>query len=154
MSKQSAGILLYRRRGEWEFLLGHPGGPFWVHKDSHSWSIPKGEFNPQENALEAAQREFREETGFPVSGPFIPLTPLRQPSGKVIYAWAAQGDWDPAGINSNTCRIEWPPRSGRQLDVPELDRAGWFPFAEACQKLVLGQVGFLNELLSVLRARE
>ncbi|MFA5260395.1 MAG: NUDIX domain-containing protein [Candidatus Omnitrophota bacterium] len=154
MPKQSAGILLYRRRGQgWEILLAHPGGPFWANKDLHVWSIPKGEFTPEENGLEAARREFLEETGFPAPGPFIPLTPLKQPSGKVIYAWAAEGSCDPSGIKSNTCWVEWPPRSGRQIEIPEIDRVGWFNPDSAREKIAPGQAGFMDELLAALCAK-
>ncbi len=154
MPKQSAGILLYRRGEQgWEFLLAHPGGPFWAPKDLHVWSIPKGEFLPEENALEAARREFFEETGCPVAGPFIPLTPLKQPSGKVIHAWAAAGACDPDGIQSNTCWVEWPPRSGRRIEIPEIDRVGWFNPDAAREKIVPGQAGFVSELLAVLSSK-
>ncbi len=151
MARCSAGILMYRLRGpSLEVLLGHPGGPYWAKKEEHVWSIPKGEFSKEEDALTAARREFEEETGFPVGGNGIPLTPLKQPSGKIIYAWAVEGDLDAASVKSNTCAVEWPPRSGRLIDVPEIDRAEWFSPVCAREKLVKGQVGFVDELLSLL----
>jgi predicted NUDIX family NTP pyrophosphohydrolase len=147
MSRQSAGLLLYRRgpRGLEVFLV-HPGGPYWAKKDEGAWSIPKGEFGPEEDPLAAARREFEEETGFRVEGPFIPLTPLKQPSGKVIHAWTAAGDCDPAAVQSNNFTLEWPPKSGRMQEFPEIDRAGWFTLEEAQVKMVKGQRGFLEEL--------
>jgi predicted NUDIX family NTP pyrophosphohydrolase len=146
MVRRSAGLLMYRRRQVLEVLLVHPGGPFWAGKDLGAWSIPKGEFDPGEDPLAAAQREFREETGFAVAGEFIPLTPRKQPSGKVIEAWAVEGDCDPAAIRSNLFTLEWPPHSGRQQQFPEVDRAAWFSLAEAREKIIKGQVGFLEEL--------
>jgi predicted NUDIX family NTP pyrophosphohydrolase len=146
MVRRSAGLLMYRRRQVLEVLLVHPGGPFWAGKDLGAWSIPKGEFDPGEDPLAAAQREFREETDFAVAGEFIPLTPRKQPSGKVIEAWAVEGDCDPAAIRSNLFTLEWPPHSGRQQQFPEVDRAAWFSLAEAREKIIKGQVGFLEEL--------
>ncbi|PYP37171.1 MAG: NUDIX hydrolase, partial [Gemmatimonadetes bacterium] len=122
-----------------EVYLVHPGGPFWAHKDDGVWSIPKGEFGPDEDPLAAAQREFTEETGFTAAGDFVPLTPLKQPSGKVVHAWAVEGDCDPALVRSNTFEFK-----GR--DYPEIDRAAWFGLAEARKKILRGQVGFLDEL--------
>ncbi|MEW6657976.1 MAG: NUDIX domain-containing protein [Thermodesulfobacteriota bacterium] len=152
MPIQSAGLLMYRHRnGILEVLLVHPGGPFWAKKDLGAWSLPKGEFAPGEDALAAARREFAEETGFPAEGEFIPLTPRKQPSGKVIQAWAFQGDCDPGAVKSNTFTLEWPPRSGRQQEFPEIDRAGWFTLAEAKVKIIPGQAGFLEELAGILR---
>jgi len=145
--KKSAGLLMYRQRNRvLEVLLVHPGGPFWVKKDEGSWSIPKGEYTSEENPLEVAKREFQEETGFTAFGEFIPLTPLKQPSGKVITAWAFEGDCDASAIKSNTFAMEWPPHSGRQQEFPEVDRAVWFSIPVAKQKIVKGQVGFLDEL--------
>jgi predicted NUDIX family NTP pyrophosphohydrolase len=146
MARHSAGLLMYRRRGGLEVLLVHPGGPFWTGKDLGAWSMPKGEFDPGEDPLAAAQREFREETGLAAAGEFIPLTPRKQPSGKIIEAWAVEGDCDPAAIRSNLFTLEWPPHSGRQQQFPEVDRAAWFSLAEAREKIIKGQVGFLEEL--------
>jgi len=147
MAKHSAGLLMYRRRrGELEVFLVHPGGPFWAKKDAGAWSIPKGEYRPGEDPLAAARREFREETGFSVAGEFTPLTPLKQPSGKIIQAWAVEGDCDAGAIRSNTFTLEWPPRSGHQQEFPEVDRAAWFTLTAAREKIIKGQVGFLEEL--------
>jgi len=132
MKKTSAGILLYRFvEGEPEVFLVHPGGPFWEYKDEGSWSIPKGEFVQGENPLEAAQREFFEETGSEISGEFIELTPLKQPSGKVVYAWAVEGNIDAGSIKSNLFSMEWPPKSGKEREFPEVDRGGWFTIPQA-----------------------
>ena len=151
MPKHSAGLLMYRfRGGVLEVFLVHPGGPYWAKKDLGAWSLPKGEYTPDEDALAAARREFTEETGFPAEGEFLPLTPLKQPSGKIIAAWAFQGDCDPGGIKSNTFSLEWPPRSGRQEEFPEIDRAGWFTLEEAKVKIIKGQMGFLEELEKIL----
>jgi predicted NUDIX family NTP pyrophosphohydrolase len=129
-----------------EVLLVHPGGPFWAKKDAGSWSIPKGEFEENEDPLTAAVREFEEETGFAVAGSPIPLEPLRQPSGKVVYAWAMKEDLDPVRLKSNTFSMEWPPKSGRQQGFPEIDRAEWFTIELAMQKILKGQAGFLAQL--------
>jgi len=151
MRKKSAGLLMYRRpRGVLEVFLVHPGGPFWQKKDAGSWSIPKGEYMPGEDPLEAAKREFQEETSFKASGEFIPLTPRKQPSGKIISAWAFEGDCDAAAIKSNTFLMEWPPRSGRQQEFPEVDRAGWFSVPVAKEKIIKGQSSFLEELTQVV----
>jgi predicted NUDIX family NTP pyrophosphohydrolase len=147
MGKQSAGLLLYRRRqGNLEVLLVHPGGPFWAHKDAGAWSIPKGEHGPEEDPLAAARREFTEETGFTAAGPFFPLTPLKQKSGKVVQAYACEGEADPGGLTSNTFPLEWPPHSGKTKEFPEVDRAAWFSLEEAAEKIHPGQAGFLQEL--------
>ena len=133
-------MLLYRHASDGlEVLLVHPGGPFWAHKDDGVWSIPKGEFGPDEDPLAAARREFTEETGFTASGDFVPLTPLKQPSGKVVYAWAVEGDYDAALVRSNTFVFK-----GREY--PEIDRGAWFGLTEARNKILRGQVGFLEEL--------
>jgi len=146
-AKKSAGILLYRRRaGALEVFLVHPGGPFWRNRDDGAWTIPKGELDEREDALDAARREFTEETGLVAQDPFAPLTPLRQPSGKLVHAWAAEGDCDATAIRSNAFSMEWPPRSGRMAEFPEVDRAAWFSLAEARRKLLPGQVPFLDEL--------
>jgi len=151
MSRTSAGILLYRRRGrKIEVLLVHPGGPFWANKDAGAWSIPKGEFGEDEPPLDAARREFREETGSSVEGPFRALTPRRQRSGKLVHAWAAEGDFDPAGLSSTTFEVEWPPRSGRKRTFPEVDRAAWFAPDEARRRILSGQAAFVDELLEIL----
>jgi len=151
MTKHSAGLLLYRRRpGGLEVLLVHPGGPFWAGKDKGAWSIPKGEYPPGEDPLAAARREFQEETGFPAPGEVIGLTPLRQSSGKLIQAWALEGDCDAGAIHSNTFTLEWPPRSGRRQDFPEVDRAAWFTLEAARGKIIPGQVGLLEELGQIL----
>ena len=138
---------MYRRINDaLQVLLVHPGGPFWAKKDLGAWSIPKGEVEGGEDALEAARREFQEETGKTADGPFIPLEPIRQPGGKVVYAWACEGDWDPETLKSNTFSMEWPPRSGSIRQFPEVDRANWFEFESAKVKILPGQMGFLLEL--------
>lgn len=140
MPKTSAGLLLYRKRGDaLEVFLVHPGGPFWARKDDGAWSIPKGEFEAGEDPLAAAQREFGEETGFAVAGDFLPLTPLKQRSGKVVHAWAVEADVDSALVKSNTFTLQ-----GKTY--PEVDRAGWFGLDIARQKILPGQSGFLDQL--------
>ena len=129
-----------------EVFLVHPGGPFWAKKDEGAWSVPKGLFEDDENPLEAARREFREETGLDITGDFMELTPLKQPSGKVVYVWAVEGNIDAAAIKSNMFPMEWPPKSGKQQEFPEVDRGGWFTMAQAREKLLPGQRGFLDEL--------
>jgi predicted NUDIX family NTP pyrophosphohydrolase len=143
----SAGILLYRlRRGALEVFLVHPGGPYWRNKDAGAWSIPKGLLEQGDDALSAARREFHEETGSPVDGQFIELTPLKQPSGKIVHAFAVEGDIDASEIASNLFPMEWPPRSGRMQEFPEVDRGGWFALDGARQKILTGQRGFIDEL--------
>jgi predicted NUDIX family NTP pyrophosphohydrolase len=155
VAKTSAGLLMFRRRGgEPEVLLVHPGGPFWAHKDDGAWSIPKGEVEAGEDLLASARREFAEETGFPAEPPFIPLTALRQPSGKVVHAWAFEGDADPELLHSNMVSLEWPPKSGRRREFPEVDRAAWLSLGQAAQKILPGQRGFLLELATVLARGE
>lgn len=150
--KLSAGILLYRRHGEEvEVFLVHPGGPEWARKDDGAWSIPKGLCEVDENPLTAAKREFQEETGFDVDGSFRALTPLRQPGGKVVSAWAVEGDVDAAAVRSNSFTMEWPPRSGQTREFPEVDRAAWFDLHTARAKLLPGQRGFLDQLQRLLR---
>jgi len=145
--KQSAGIVLYRfSRSELEIFLVHPGGPFWAKKDAGAWSIPKGEFNETEDPLEAAKRELKEETGCVVGGDFLELTPVKQSGGKLVYAWAVQGDCNPHTIKSNWFTIEWPPRSGKRQEFPEVDRAGWFDLKIAMEKILKGQAPLLQEL--------
>jgi len=147
MVKRSAGLLLYRlREGALEVFLVHPGGPFWAKKDIGAWSIPKGEIDEGEDPLEAARREFEEETGFRPEGAFRELKPVRQRSGKIVHAWAVEGDCDDAVIRSNTFPLEWPPRSGRWIDVPEVDRAGWFDLDAAMEKILEAQRVLLEEL--------
>ena len=155
MPRQSAGLLMYRRRGGGiEVLLVHPGGPFWAKKDQGAWSIPKGEYEPGEDPLAAARREFTEETGIVPEGAFVALAPLRQRSGKIVRAFAVEGDLDPQAIRSNTFVMEWPPRSGRLQEFPEVDRAAWFSLEEAKQKLLAAQVALIEELANLLQQRE
>lgn len=151
--KTSAGLLLYRNRGEPEVFLVHPGGPYWKKKDLGAWSLPKGALAEGEDPLDAAKREFSEETGCAIDGDFRALAPLKQPSGKVIHAWAIEGECDPAELQSNAFSIEWPPRSGRMQEFPEVDRAAWFSIAEARRRILPGQAGFIDQLASLLGAR-
>jgi predicted NUDIX family NTP pyrophosphohydrolase len=147
MSKKSAGLLLYRKRGSHiEVLLVHPGGPYWVNRDDGAWSIPKGEIDEDEDALEAAMREFREETGVAPSGEFIPLTPIRQAGGKLVHAWALKSDFDPADLASIVFLLEWPPKSGRYQQFPEVDRAEWLSIEGAKHKILKAQMPLLLEL--------
>ena len=147
MSKQSAGILMYRlNNGFLEVLIVHPGGPFLKNKDDGAWSIPKGEFLPGEDPLENAVREFHEELGSPVSGEFLALQPVRQKGGKLVHGFAVEGDLDTQDIVSNTFTMEWPPRSGRTQEFPEVDRAEWVDIPTARQKLNPAQTAFLDEL--------
>jgi predicted NUDIX family NTP pyrophosphohydrolase len=154
MPKQAAGILLYRQspRGL-EVLLAHPGGPLWARKDLGAWTIPKGQFGPEESALAAAQREFEEEMGAPPGGAgreFVELGSIRQPSGKIVHAFTAESDFDVTTVKSNLFTLEWPPRSGKQGQFPEVDRAEWFSIEEARKKILKGQQPFLDRLLAVL----
>jgi len=147
MAKLSTGILLYRRRaGALEVFLVHPGGPFWAKKDAGAWSIPKGEPAPGEEPRATARREFVEETGLALPEALTELPPVRQAGGKTVQAWAAEGDADPAALRSNSFALEWPPRSGRFQEFPEIDRAQWFDLATARQKLNKGQVPLLDAL--------
>jgi predicted NUDIX family NTP pyrophosphohydrolase len=147
MTKASAGLLLWRRRrGSLQVFLVHPGGPFWHKKDTGAWSIPKGEYLSDEEPLTAAIRETAEETGILIDGKFVALDPLRQASGKIVHAFAIEADVEPTVIISNTFRIEWPPRSGRMREFPEIDRADWFPLAVAREKIHHGQISFLDQL--------
>lgn len=153
MPKTSSGLLLYRRREDRiEVFLVHPGGPFWAKKDLGAWSLPKGEFTEPENPLAAARREFQEETGFDLEGPLEPLTPRKQSGGKIVHAWAVEGDLDPRQIRSNTFLLEWPKGSGRQKEFPEIDRAEWFGIEEAKRRILAGQAGFLDELAALRSA--
>jgi predicted NUDIX family NTP pyrophosphohydrolase len=149
--KNSAGLLLYRHRDELEVFLVHPGGPFWAKKDAGAWTIPKGEIADGEEPLEAAQREFLEETGFDIDGEFRRLDPIKQGGGKIVQAWAIEADCDPAQLHSNRFAIEWPPKSGKTREFPEVDRAGWFTVSEARTKILAGQVGLIDQLVSLLR---
>ncbi|BCA52973.1 Phosphohydrolase [Nitrospira sp. KM1] len=145
--KLSAGILLFRMQNDrLQVLLVHPGGPFWSKKDEGAWSIPKGEYGEGEDPLAVAKREFQEETGSDLQGEPIPLSKLQQPGGKVISAWAVSGDLDPANVKSNMFTLEWPPRSGRLQEFPEIDRAMWFDLPTAKSKLLAGQQPFLDQL--------
>lgn len=149
--KESAGLLLYRRRDDRiEVLLVHPGGPLWKKKDEGAWSIPKGELDGDEDALACARREFEEETGFVANGPFLPLGSVRQKSGKLVHAWAFEGDCDPSALRSNGFEMEWPPRSGRMQQFPEIDRAEFFDIERARERLNPAQVDFLDELVEAL----
>ena len=151
MAKTSAGILMYRKQGRIEVFLVHPGGPFWVKKDDGAWSIPKGEFSEGEDALEAAKREFQEETSFVVKGDFQPLVPVKQPGGKTIYAWSIEGDADAAALKSNTFSLAWPGSSGKIQEFPEVDRAAWFSIEDARRKITKGQVPLLDQLESRMK---
>jgi predicted NUDIX family NTP pyrophosphohydrolase len=142
---------MFRRTGsELEVFLVHPGGPFWSGKDSGAWTVPKGEYVDGEEPLDAARREFAEETGFLAAGEFIDLGTIRQTSGKVVIAWAFEGDCDPAQLVSNSCEIEWPPRSGKKVEIPEVDRGAWFSVARARQAILKSQEPFLDVLASKL----
>jgi len=152
--KMSAGLLLYRKvRGHLEVFLAHPGGPFWKNKDLGVWSIPKGEFSAEEGAFNAALREFEEETGFRIAGDFQPLEPARQSSGKVVHAWAVQGDCDASAVKSNTFSMEWPPKSGKRQKFPEIDRADWFDIASARKKIVKGQIPLIEQVVRKVGGR-
>ena len=152
MEMVSAGILLYRKRGgALEFFLVHPGGPFFVNKDAGVWGIPKGLIDEGEDPLAAARREFEEETGFKAGGAVRLLAPIRQKGGKIVHAWAMEGDCDPEKMKSNTFTMEWPPHSGRQQEFPEVDRAGWFTLKEAKRVINPAQAGLLEELERALR---
>ncbi|MGP8250853.1 MAG: NUDIX domain-containing protein [Terracidiphilus sp.] len=159
MPKQSAGLLLFRRRDSGiEFFLVHPGGPFWAKKDLLAWSIPKGEYGEDEEPLAAALREFEEETGYSALGSlpperFLSLGSIRQNGGKVVTAWAVEFDVDPAQVVSNLTEIEWPPRSGRRICIPEVDRAAWFPILEARTRILAAQQQFLDRLTETLAGR-
>ena len=151
MPSQSAGILLFRRAGGIvQFLLVHPGGPFWAKKDEGAWTIPKGLYEEPENAIDAARREFWEETGATIAGDLVELGKFKQPGGKVISAFAAESDFDVEKLRSNAFSLEWPPKSGKQVEFPEVDRAGWFSLTEAVAKITKGQVPILEKLAAAL----
>lgn len=151
MGKQSAGLLMYRFSGaELQIFLVHPGGPFWAKKDDGVWSIPKGEYADGEEPLAAARREFLEETGFEARGKFTELTPIRQTGGKVVKAWAFAGDCDATAVKSSSFTMEWPPKSGRQAEFPEVDRGEWFPVDMAKQKILKSQVPLVDQLCAIV----
>lgn len=152
MAKESAGLLLYRVKGETlEVFLVHPGGPFWAKKDEGAWTIPKGEIEPGEDALATAIREFAEETGTTLRGDFRALTPIRQAGGKRVLAWAVEGDIDPATIKSNRFAMEWPPRSGKERSFPEIDRGAWFTLGEARTRINKAQAALLDAVAHIAR---
>ena len=151
MPRISAGLLMYRiKDGSIQVLLAHPGGPYFVNKDEGAWSIPKGEPDADEDLFVTAQREFEEETGLKPQGPFVPLTPIKQKGGKIVHAWAFEGDCDPAACMSNTFTLTWPPHSGRQQEFPEIDRAEFFDLATAKKKIKAGQETLIEELEAIL----
>lgn len=144
---------MYRiRDNKLEMLLAHPGGPFWKNKDLGAWSIPKGEYNEDEEALTAAIREFKEETGLLIDGAFIQLAPVKQKSGKVVQAWAVEGDADISTFVSNKFTIEWPPKSGKMVEFPEVDKWEWFGAEKAKEKVLYGQAGLLEELAELIKS--
>lgn len=146
--RTSAGILLYRKKDTWiEVFLVHPGGPFWKGKEAGAWSIPKGEFTQEEDPLTVAKREFNEETGQTVEGNFVELTPIKQKGGKMVYAWAVEGNANADNIVSNTFKTEWPYKSGKWITVPEVDKAGWFSVEEAREKMNAAQVALIEDLM-------
>jgi predicted NUDIX family NTP pyrophosphohydrolase len=150
MPKRSAGLLMYRRStGLLEVFLIHPGGPYWAKKDKGAWAIPKGEYEKQEDALTAARREFGEETGFAAEGTFVDLGSIRQTSGKIVRAWAFEGDCNPASLVSNLCEIEWPPRSGHRIEIPEVDQGRWFTIDDARRYIRKDQEELLDRFLRV-----
>jgi predicted NUDIX family NTP pyrophosphohydrolase len=152
MPKKSSGLLVYRYTpGQPEVFLVHMGGPFWAKKDQGAWSIPKGEFEDEEDPLSAAIREFKEETGSEITGDFHPLEPIKQSGGKIVFAWSIEGDVDASTIKSNLFEMEWPPRSGIKKMFPEVDRAAWFSFSEAREKIIKGQQPLLDQLEKLLQ---
>jgi predicted NUDIX family NTP pyrophosphohydrolase len=155
MPKRSAGLIMYRwRETHLEVFLVHPGGPFWAKKDMGAWSIPKGEAEPGEEPLEVAKREFREETGFAARGQFLELGTAKQAGGKIVTAWAFEGDCDPTGLTSNLCQVEWPPRSGRVVEFPEVDRGNWFSIPAAREHILKSQQPLLDMLCTALHLSE
>ncbi len=152
--KQSAGILLFRRINlDPQFFLVHPGGPFFAKKDAGAWTIPKGEIVPPESPLDAAIREFEEETGLRPRGPFVPLDAIVQKGGKQVLCWAVEGNLDPAKVVSNTFELEWPPRSGKRVSFPEIDKSGWFTLPDARQLINERQISLLEQLMEFLSKR-
>ena len=152
MPKKSAGLLLYRFiNSSPEVLLVHPGGPFWVNKDLGAWSVPKGEFDENEEPLAAAIREVEEELGLHVTGDFVELSPAKQKSGKIIYTWGLEHDFNPEDIVSNTFELEWPPKSGKAIVIPEVDKASWFNIEEAKRKIIPAQVPIIEDLLEKIQ---
>jgi predicted NUDIX family NTP pyrophosphohydrolase len=149
MAKRSAGVILYRRRDGVEVFLVHPGGPFWAKKDEGAWSIPKGEYQDGEESIDVARREFFEETGFELGGDLVEIGSVKQTGGKVVTAWAVEGDCDPALLRSNVFEMEWPPRSGRVKSFPEVDRGGWFSLDEARRRILKSQERLLDMLLAL-----
>jgi len=151
MPKCSAGLMMYRRRPpNVEVFLVHPGGPFFAKKDLGAWTIPKGEYLEEESPLDAAKREFQEETGFPVTESFLDLGSIKQAGGKIVSAWAFEGDCDPSTMISNDCEVEWPPRSGRLIEIPEADRGAWFSIDEAKARIKSTQIPLLDRLMTAL----
>jgi predicted NUDIX family NTP pyrophosphohydrolase len=149
--KTSAGLLMYRRTDDvLQVLLAHPGGPFWRNKDDGAWTLPKGEYEAPEEALAAARREFAEETGFEAAGPFLPLGEVKQKSGKRVAAWAFRGDCEPGALCSNSFEMEWPPKSGKRQNFPEIDRLQWFTIVEARDKILPAQRELLGRLEAAL----
>ena len=155
-ARRSAGLLVHRERGaEREVLLVHPGGPMWAKRDAGAWSIPKGEYDPTEDPLAAAKREFEEELGTPApDGPVKDLGEVKQKSGKIVSAWAVAGDLDVTEITSNTVEVQWPPRSGKMLEIPEVDRAEWFGIQQAREKINAAQAELLDRLAEILGPTE
>jgi len=150
MAKTSAGLLMYRERnGQMEVLLVHLGGPFWKNKDLGAWFVPKGEISPREGLQDAAKREFQEETGIVPDGDFLPLGSVKHKSGKTVHAWAFAGDCDPTSVKSNTFEMEWPPKSGRTATFPEIDRANFFTFDAAREKMHPAEFEFLSRLKTI-----
>jgi predicted NUDIX family NTP pyrophosphohydrolase len=154
VQKRSAGLLVFRRpKDSLEVFLVHPGGPFWAKKDRGVWTIPKGEYAEAEQPLDAAIREFQEETGFAIQGEFAALGTVTQASGKIVSAWMCEGDLDPEKLTSNSCEVEWPPRSGRMITIPEVDRGGWFSLAEARARILPAQQPFLERLARLIKTK-
>jgi predicted NUDIX family NTP pyrophosphohydrolase len=150
--KKSAGIIVFRKDDDQlRLLLVHPGGPFWMKKDTAAWSIPKGEFEEPENPMEAAKREFFEETGISITGNFIELTPVNQSGSKIVYSWAVEGNPDISALKSNSFTIEWPPNSGQKQNFPEIDKAAWFTIEESLIKIVKGQVPVIKQIQVLAR---
>jgi predicted NUDIX family NTP pyrophosphohydrolase len=155
MAKRSAGLIMYRwRESHLEVFLVHPGGPFWASKDKGAWSIPKGEYADGEEPFEAAKREFFEETGFAPEGKFLELGSITQSGGKIVIAWAVEGDCDPSRLTSNLCQVKWPPRSGRVVEFPEVDRGDWFSIPAAREHILKNQEPLLNRLCTGLQLSE